>query len=191
MHKLLLLLSCWLIASGSICQSPPAGFLDIPMMTENSVGKASIGMTAAKLKETYNGCLFTPTYLAKYGFDGGGGKPDAVAVSSLGQKLFIYFLNGQTKKASGFIVLNPAYKTAAGIHVGSTSGQLKAAVPAIRVGPHEFVENMQIASAGTEEHSGVKYIFQRGPMGKDRDSVEPSEIATLSAKVSWILIKPN
>lgn len=148
-------------------------------------------MTVAKLKEAYNGCLFTPTYLAKYGFDGGSGKPDAVTVSSAGQKLFIYFLNWQTKKASGFIVLSPVYKTAAGVHVGSTSGQLKAAVPAVRVGPHEFVENQQIASAGTEEHLGLEYVFQRGPMGKNRDSIEPSEIATPSAKISWILIKPD
>ena len=191
MLKLLLLLNCWLIASGSICQNPPTGFPDVPTITEHSVGKARIGMSATKLKETYKGCLFTPTYLAKYGFDGGSGKPDAVTVSSAGQKLFIYFLNWQTKKASGFIVLSPAYKTAAGIHVGSTSGQLKAAVPAVWVGPHEFVENQQIASAGTEEHQGLEYIFQRGPMGRNRDSIEPSEIAISSAKVSWILIKPN
>lgn len=148
-------------------------------------------MTAARLKEAYKGCTFTPTYLAKYGFDGGSDKPDAVTVSSATQKLFMYFLNGQTKKANGFIVLNPAYKTVTGIHVGSTSGQLKAAVPRVRVGPHEFVENMQIALAGTEEHTGLKYIFQRGPMGEDGDSMEPSEIATPSAKVFWILIKPN
>jgi hypothetical protein len=191
MPKFLLLLSCWFIASGSICQNPPAAFFDTPTITENSVGKARIGMTSAKLKEAYKGCLFTPTYLAKYGFDGGSGKPDAATVSRAGQKLFIYFLNGPAGKTSGFIVLNPAYKTAAGIHVGSTSGQLKAAVPAVRVGPHEFVENMQIASAGTEEHTGLQYIFQRGPMGKKPDSMEPSEIATPSAKVSWILIKPD
>ena len=191
MPKFLLLLSCWLLASGSVCQNPPTGFPDVLIITENSVGKARIGMTVAKLKEAYNGCLFTPTYLAKYGFDGGSGKPDAVTVSSAGQKLFIYFLNWQTKKASGFIVLSPVYKTAAGVHVGSTSGQLKAAVPAVRVGPHEFVENQQIASAGTEEHLGLEYVFQRGPMGKNRDSIEPSEIATPSAKISWILIKPD
>lgn len=191
MPKLHLLLCYWLTASGSICQSPPAAFPDTPTITETSVGKARIGMPAAKLKELYKGCLFTPTYLAKYGFDGGSGKPDAVTVSSAGRKLFIYFLNWQTKKAAGFIVLSPAYKTAAGIHVGSTSGQLKAAVPAVRVGPHEFVENQQIASAGTEEHLGLEYIFQRGPMGKNSDSMEASEIATLDAKVSWILIKPN
>ena len=148
-------------------------------------------MPVAKLKETYTGCFFTPTYLAKYGFDGGTGKPDAVTVSRVGQKLFLYFLNEQTRKVSGFIVLNPVYKTAAGIHVGSTSGQLKAAVPAVRVAPHEFVENLQIASAGTEEHIGLQYIFQRGPMGKNQDSMEPSEIAAPSAKVSWILIKPD
>jgi hypothetical protein len=191
MLKFLSLFSCWLFLYGSISQAPPAVFPDVPTITETSVGKALIGMPAAKLKETYKGCSFTSTYLVKYGFDGGNGKPDAVTVSSAGQKLFIYFLSEQTKKVSGFIVLHPTYKTAAGIHVGSTSGQLKAAVPAVRVAPHEFVENMQIASAGTEEHIGLEYIFQRGPMGKNRDSMEPSEIATPSAKVSWILIKPN
>ena len=191
MRKFLSLLSCWLLLSGSICQAPSAAFPDVPTITETSVGKARIGMTSAKLKEAYKGCTFSPTYLVKYGFDGGSGKPDAVTVSSAGQKLFIYFLSEQIKKISGFIVLHPTYKTAAGIHVGSTSGQLKAAVPAVRVAPHEFVENMQIASAGTEEHIGLEYIFQRGPMGNNRDSMEPSEIATPSAKVFWILIKPN
>lgn len=190
MFKFLSLFSCWLLLSGSINQAPPA-FPDTPTITENSVGKAHIGMTAAKLREVYKRFQFTQTYLTKYGFDGGSGKPDAVTVSSAGQKLFIYFLNEQTKKASGFIVLNPAYKTAAGIHVGSTSEQLKTAVSEIKVAPHEFVENTQIASAGTEEHTGLQYIFKRGPMGKDRDSMESSEIVVPNAEVSWILIKPD
>ena len=46
-----LFFSCWLIASGSICQSPPADFPDTPTITGESVGKARIGMPVAKLKE--------------------------------------------------------------------------------------------------------------------------------------------
>ena len=54
MLKLLSLFNCWLLLCGSISQTPPAAFTDVPTITENSVGKARIGMTVIKLKELYN-----------------------------------------------------------------------------------------------------------------------------------------
>lgn len=195
MLKFFSLFSCWLLFSGSISQAPPAAFPDTPVITENSVGKARIGMSAIKLKEAYNGFTFTPTYLAKYGFDGGSGKPDAVMVSSNGQKLFIYFLDWQMKKkVAGLIVLHSAYRTANKIHVGSTSAQLKQALPAVKVAPGETLPKMEIAQIETmdEQKPGLQYIFyKQGTIGKLKDSMEPSEIAKLIAKISWIQIYPN
>lgn len=91
MPKLLLLLSCWFIAPGSINQSTPAGFPDTPTITETLVGKARIGMPVAKLKELYKSCTFSPTYLVKYGFDEYGSKPNAILVSTGSQKLFVFW----------------------------------------------------------------------------------------------------
>lgn len=194
MPKFLLLFSCWLLLSGS-SQTLPAAFPDTPTITENSVGKARIGMSAIKLKEAYNGFTFTPTYLAKYGFDGGSGKPDAVTVSRSGQKLFVYFLDWQTKKkVAGLIVLHSAYQTANKVHVGSTSAQLKVAIPTVKVAPDEILPEMEIAQIETREDQkpGLQYIFyKQGTIGKLKDSMEPSEIAKPNAKISWIQIYPN
>ena len=195
MLKLLSLFSCWLLLSGSSSPAPPAAFPDTPVITENSVGKARIGMSVIKLKEAYNGFTFTPIFLAKYGFNGGSGKPDAVTVGSNGQKLFIYFLDWQTKKkVAGLIVLHPAYRTTNKIHVGSTSAQLKQALPAVKVAPGETMPEMEIAQIekGEEQKPGLQHIFyKQGPIGKLKDSIEPSETAKLNAKVSWIQIYPN
>ncbi len=194
MPKLLLLLSCWFIASGSICQSPRTGFPDTPTITETSVGRARIGMPLLKLKEAYKGCVLSPDYSVKYSFDEYGSKPNATLVSRDGQKLFVFWLNTQTKKVAGIFALSPAYRTAQGIHVGSTAGQLKKVLPAVRVGPNELNIEMQIAGIerGEYEKTGIQYIFyKQGILGKDKDSIVPSTIAVPNAKISWIQVFPN
>ena len=194
MRKFLSLFSCWLLLSGSISQAPPVAFPDTPTITENSVGKAHIGMPLLKLKETYKGCTFSPDYLSKYGFDEYGNKPNATLVSRDGHKLFVFWLNTQTKKVAGFFVLSAAYHTAQGIHVGSTAGQLKKVVPAVRVGPNELNTEMQIAGIerGEYEKTGIQYIFNiQGILGKDKDSIVPSTIAVPNAKISWIQVFPH
>lgn len=194
MLKFLGLFSCWLLLSGSISQAPPAAFSDTPVITKNSVGQARIGMPLLKLKETYKGCSFNPDYLSKYGFDEYGSKPDATLVSRDGQKLFVFWLDTQTKKVAGIFALNPAYHTAQGIHVGSTAGQLKKVLPAVRVGPNELNTEMQIADIerGEYEKMGIQYVFfKQGILGKDKDSIVPSAIAVPNAKISWIQVFPN
>ena len=197
MPKFFLLLNCWLVASGRICQAPPAAFPDVPVITEKSVGKAQIGMTVTKLKELYGGCTFTPVHLGQFGFDDYGTKLNAIAVNYGRQKLFVFFPGGQADKIAGFFVMHPAYKTAVGIHVGSTAGQLKAALPTVRVGPNELMIEMEIAAVkrvvrGKEQLPIVEYIFDKqGFLGKDKDSIVPSEIAVLDAKISWIQVFPN
>ncbi|GAB3576605.1 hypothetical protein GCM10027345_13450 [Hymenobacter daeguensis] len=147
-------------------------------------------MTVAKLKDAYKGSTYTPVYLYKYGFDEGSNTPNAMLVASRGQKLFVYWQ--ADKKIAGLIVLNPTYQTAKGIHVGSTSGQLKAVFPTAMAGPHEFIERMELAWAGYGEKSELLYVFQKqSSIRKDKDSDEPSEIVGTKAKISWILIKPN
>ena len=194
MLKFLLLLGCWLVASGSIRQSPPTAFPDTPTITENSVGKARIGMAVTKLKELYKGCTFTSVHLGQFGFDDYGSKLNAIAVSYNRQRLFVFFPGGQANKVAGFFVFHPAYKTATGIHVGSTSGQLKAALPAVRVGPSELMIEMEIAAVerGEEQLPIVEYIFyKQGFLGKNKDSIVSSEIAVFNAKISWIQVFPN
>ena len=194
MPRFLSLFSCWLLLSGSISQAPPAAFPDVPVITESSVGRARIGMPVSQLKALYKGCTFAPVHLAQFGFDDYGAKPNAVAVSYNRQRLFVYFPHGQTGKVAGFFVFHPAYKTAKGIHAGSTSGQLKAALPAATVGPNEMMTEMQIAAIdrGDEQLPIVQYIFNKqGFLGKNKDSIAPSEIAVLNAKISWIQVFPN
>lgn len=195
MLKLLSLFSCWLLLSGSISQAPPVVFPDTPTVTKNSVGKARIGMSAIKMKEACTGFSFTPAYLAKYGFDGGGNKPDAITVSRNGQALFIHFLDWQTKKkVAGLIGLHPTYQTANKIHVGSTSAQLKQALLIVTVAPAETLPGMEIAQIEKREDQkpSLQYMFyKQGTIGKRKDSMESSKIAKLNVKISWIQIYPN
>ena len=197
MPKFLSLLSCWLLLSGSSSQAPPAAFPDVPVITENSVGRARIGMPVAKLKGLYKGCTFTPVHLGAFGFDDYGTELNAVAVSHNHQKLFVFFPGGKAGKVAGIFVLHPAYQTAKGIHVGTTSGQLRSILPAVRVGPNELMTEMQIAAVkrvekGEEKQPTIQYIFNgQGIIGKNKDSIDPSEIAILNARISWIQVFPN
>ena len=193
MYKLFLLLSCLLITSGSICQSLPSGFPDTPTITENAVGRTRIGMPVTKLKELYKGCTFTPAHLAAYGFDDTSNKPGGILVSSAGQKLFLYFADWQTKKkVAGILAFHPAYKTVKGIHAGSTSGQLKAAIPTIKVVPNIMMPVFQIAFAGEVGAPGIEYVFfKQKNIGKYVLADEPGKITVLNAPVSWIQIYPH
>ncbi len=189
MSKFVLFLTCWLITFRSNSQAPPTAFPDTPIFTKTSVGKARIGTTIAQLKKLYVGCTFTPTFSTPYGFDAHTGKPDALLVRAAGKKLFICFGGA---RITGFIVLHPSYKSATGIHVGSTSGQLRTAEPGVVVSMHEFVENIQIAAVEPQAPASPMYIFSgQRPIGKIKNSLEASEIAVLTAKISWIVIKPN
>ena len=197
MSKLLSLFSCWLLLSGSTSQTPPAAFPDVPVITENSVGKARIGMPVATLKALYKGCTFTPVHLGTFGFDDYGPELNAVAVSCNRRKLFVFFPGEKAGKVAGIFALHPAYKTARGIHVGMTSGQLKSILPAVRVGPNELVLEMQLAAVkrvekGVEKQPIIQYIFNnQGILGKNKDAIDPSEIAVLNARISWIQVFPN
>lgn len=192
MPKLLLLLSCWFFASNSSFQTPPVVFPDTPTITEKSVGRAQIGMPVTKLKELYKGCTFVPTHLIQYGFDDTEAKPNGVIVSSGSQRLFLYFLDWQTKKkVAGILAFHPAYRTAQGIHVGSTSGELKAALPAIRTVPNVEYPGFQLAFL---EKSAIVYDFlgqkDLGPQDPNNyDSPVPITIKT--RKISWIQVYPH
>ena len=190
MMKHLLLLAYLFVAFAGASQTP-AGFPDTPVITETSVGRAKIGMPVATLKKLYAGCTFTPIYLSQFGFDDYGPEPGGVVVNYGHQRLFIYLPNGS--KAMGFLVFHPAYQTTKGIHVGSTSGQLKGALPAVRVGPSELMAEMDIATVETgEEKMGTQYIFyKQGRIGKNKDFITPSTISVTTARISWIQIYPN
>ncbi|WP_210519577.1 hypothetical protein [Hymenobacter terricola] len=164
----------------------------MPTITENSVGKARIGMPLLKLKETYTGCAFSPDYLSKYGFDEYGNKPNATVVSRSGQKLFVFWMNPQTQKVTGLIVLSPSYQTAQGIHVGSTSRQLKAAFPAMQAVPNMMMQDIEMAFLGEVDKPGIEYaFFKQEHIGKFLVADEPVKIVATNAKVSWIQIFPN
>ncbi len=192
MYKLLLLLSCWLIASGSICQSPPA-FSDTPVITENSVGKARIGMSVAQLREMYKGCTFTPVHLLAYGFDDTEAKPSGIMVKKGSQQLFLYFADWQThKKVACLLALHPAYKTASGIHPGSTSGQLKAALPAVQAVPNMMLPEFQVAFVSDVETPRVEYVFFKQPaLAKYEVADEPTKLTAANGRISWIQIRSN
>ncbi|GAA3991215.1 hypothetical protein GCM10022407_39570 [Hymenobacter antarcticus] len=149
-------------------------------------------MLATELKEAYRNCTFSPTYLVKYGFDEYESKPNATLVSSSSQKLFVFWVNRQTKKVAGLIALHPAYRTAQGIHVGSTSGQLKTRFPSMRVVPNMMMQEIQMAFLGEVSATGIEYAFyKQQPVGKYIVADEPVKIPAFNAKISWIQIYPN
>jgi hypothetical protein len=186
----------YLLAAGSLAwvasaRLPSAAFPDVPTITETSVGKAKIGMPVAKLGEAYKGCSFGPAHLVKYGFDEYESKPDATLISS-GQKLLVYWVNAETKKVAGLIALHPAYQTAQGIHVGSTSGQLKKVFPAMRVVPNMMMQEIEMAFLGEVDKPGIEYaFFKQGHVGKYLIADEPVKIAAMAARISWIQVYPH
>ena len=193
MLKFLSLFSCWLLLSGNISQVSPAAFPDIPVITENSVGKARIGMPVARLKELYKGCTFTPVHLLAYGFDDTNSKPSGIMVKAGRQQLFLYFADWQTKKkVACLLAFHSAYKTANGIHVGSTSGQLKTFLPTVQAVPNMMLPDFQIAFSGAVEKPGLEYIFFKQPeLGKYVVADEPTKITMSNDRISWIQIRSN
>jgi hypothetical protein len=193
MPKFFLFLGCWFITSSNVCQSPPAVFPDVPIITETSVGKVRLGMPVVQLKELYKGCTFVPTHMIQYGFDDTSNKRGGVTVSSKGRKLFLYFMDWQTKKkVAGILAFHPAYRTAKGIHAGSTSGELKAAQSSVQVVPNMMLPVFQIAFIGEVGEPGIEYIFyQQKELGKYVVADEPVKIAVTDAKISWIQVRAN
>lgn len=193
MPKLLLFLGCWLVAFRSIGQVPSVPFPDVPVITEKSVGKARIGMSITQLRELYKDCTFTPMHMLAYGFDDTGAKPSGIMVKKGNQQLFLYFADWQThKKVAGLLAFHPAYKTARGIHPGSTSGQLQAALPAVQVVPNMMLPDFQVAFVGNVESPGVEYIFYKQPaLAKYVVADEPTKLTAPNGRISWIQIHPN
>ena len=193
MRKFLSLFGCWLILSGSISQAPPVAFPDTPTITANSVGKARIGMPVTKLKEFYKGCTFTPVHLLAYGFDDTNTNPSGIMVKSGNQQLFLYFVDWQTKKkVACLLAFHPAYKTANGINVGSNSGQLKTALPTVKVVPNMMLPKFQTAFSGDLEKPGLEYMFFKQPeLGKYIVVDEPTKITVSNGRISWIQIRSN
>ena len=193
MPKFLLLLSCWLLLSGSICQAPPAAFSDTPTITETSVGKARLGMPIAQLKELYKGCTFTPVHLLAYGFDDTDAKPNGIMVKKDSQQLFLYFADWQTKKkVACLLAFHPAYKTANGLHAGSNSGQLEKVLPTAQAVLNLMLPEFQIAFVGRVDKPGLEYIFFKQPnLGKYVVADEPTKITAVNGRISWIQIRSN
>lgn len=193
MPKFFLLLSCWLIASGSNYQAPLASFFDTPTITANAVGKAQLGMTEARLKILYKNCSFTPVHLLPFGFDDTDQKPNGVAVSRDKQRLFIYFLDGiARKKVAGLLAFHPAYKTAGGIHAGSTASELKAALPKVHVVPNMMLPVFQTAFVGDLEKPGIEYIYyKQRDLGKYEVADEPAPLIASNAKIAWLQLRAN
>ena len=197
MRKFLSLFSCWLLLSGSISQAPPAAFSDVPTITETSVGRARIGMSVIELRKLYSGYTFTPAYFGAYGYDEWPDKPDAVIVSKGKSKLFLYYTSYDTfpnrlvyrKDVAVLIALHPAYIMKNGIHVGSTSGELRKALPTVRTAPDVMSsDNIQIA---TNKSAAIEFGFLNQPdIGPQRPNHygEDVPVTIKTGKISWIVI---
>lgn len=197
MLKLLGLFTCWLLLSGSINQAPPAAFPDTPVITANSVGRASIGMPVAELRKIYQGYSFTPAYFGSYGYDEWPDKPDAVIVSKGKNKLFLYYTSYDTfpdrivyrKDVAVLIALNSGYHTSQSLHVGSTTGALRKAFPAIQVAIDAMSSNnIQIA---TTSGSTYEYGFLGQPeLGRHRPNHfgDNALLTVNTGKISWIVV---
>lgn len=194
MPKLLLLLSCWFIASGSICQSSPAGFPDTSTITELSVGKAQIGMSVGRVKALYKSCTFKRQSMKAYGWLDNGNSPSGLCISFKGKPLFVADIS--EGRIWAFIVLDTRYKTSKGIHVGTTAANLKRALPAAVVHCDAKRPNVQIAQSPSEEEGeeAITYCFSKAAKLGLYDSTTDTyftqsvPLLPLSAPVNWITV---
>ena len=189
--RLILLLTSWLL----VLPAAQAPFFDVPLITEVSVGRAKLGMRFSELRKLYVGCTFTPVSLSAYGFDAVSEKPDAMLVSKNGRELFVYFDTSdfsrdkevRTQKLAGLIALHPGYCTKQGIHTGSSSGELRRVLPAVRVAPSP-IPLFDIQEAGTAR-STITYVFvgqkDLGQVGK-KHHTEPVPLTSSTGRISWI-----
>ena len=190
--RVLLLLTTWLLPPISVAQVP---FFDLPLITETSVGRARLGMRFSELRRLYAGCTFMPVSLSQYGLGELADKPDAVLVSKDGRKLFVYFDDYElsnnkemhTKRLAGLIALHPGYCTKQGIHAGSASGELRRALPTIKVAPSPIplfdVQEARIAQ------STITYVFvgqKELGLPDKKPHVGPVPLASASGRISWI-----
>lgn len=187
MPKLLLLLSCLLIASGSICQSPPADFPDKPTITWESVGKAKIRMPVSELKALYKGCIFEPRSMVLYGYtrDKKNVKPTALCVKYRGKELFV--ANIYDGMVWDLIVLADRYKTAEGMYVGATTYMLKNALPGLKVEHTGWDYAFQIVTNSKEET--INYWFKNAEDLGNYDVVKGIDDVPLrasTATINWI-----
>ena len=156
-QRLLLLFFCWLITSISSAQIPSTAFPDMPTITENSVGKAQAGMTVPQLKHVYQGCSFEERSMKGYGQKGDVKQTVGICVKFKGQELFVaHIFEG---KIWTLIVLNSRYKTAKGVHIGSTATELKEALPTAKV-VKTTDKNIQLAELVNEHGESISYYFK-------------------------------
>ncbi|WP_156109307.1 hypothetical protein [Hymenobacter sp. APR13] len=180
-----------LLSMVAATSAPP--FLDIPVITNTSVGKAQIGMATGKLRELYKGCTFTKVDMARYGWYGDGDTPRGVLVTQEKRPFFVYFEDWEKPgRIRGIVVLHPSYRTRKNIGVGTTSGALRTAFPAITVGQDmmdDYNQNIQTASL---KGSPITYTFaKQKDVGKYTDEVFDSRIVNVTAVISWITIFPK
>ena len=194
MRKFLSLFSCWLLLSGSISQAPPAAFPDVPVITENSVGKARIGMSSQRLKAAYKGCTFGKQNMQAFGWENGGGLHTALCVRFNGVPLFIAAIT--EGRIGALVVVNSRYRTAKGIHIGSTAADLKQAEQTAEVCRDKKRPDLQMANAVHEAEGGeaLSYCFKNAAaLGqKEMANNAPTSLflplLPLAAPISWITV---
>jgi hypothetical protein len=190
MPKLFPLLLCCLLSFASSSQAPPA-FPDTPTITETSVGKAQIGMPTSKLKKLYKGCTFEQESMRAYGLWDSGKSPSGLCVKFKGHPLFI--ANIFEEEVGDLVVLNNKYKTAKGMHVGSTAARLKAALPMIRVQRDNDRRDLQTA----DPFGVIVYYFKNAQDLGDYKQVDTFPLyytkdvplQSSAAEINWILVR--
>ncbi|MET4106530.1 hypothetical protein [Hymenobacter sp. UYP22] len=180
-----------LLSTVAVASAPP--FSDVPVITSVSVDRARIGMLTDELRKLYKGCTFTKVHMARYGLYGDGDKPRGVLVSQDKIPLFVYFENWAIPgRVYGIVALHPSYRTRKNIGVGSTSGALRTAFPAITVGQDpmdDYNQNIQNASL---EGSPITYTFAKQKnVGKYTHEVFDSRIVNTTAVIFWITVLPE
>jgi hypothetical protein len=192
--KRLIVLSTWFIGGPAAAQTP---FFDVPLITETAVGRATLGMPFSELRRIYAGCTFRPAYLAAYGFDEWPEEPDAMIIIKNGHKLFLYHdtydvvdnKRVHSKKIAGLIVLHPAYLTKQGIHVGSSSAELRRVLPQIVTAPN-VIAGINVQDARVP-NSPLSYSFlNQKDVGPQRKGHYGEEVPLTSkiGRVSWIQV---